>query len=194
MQAQRGVPWRSWTQATPLPARLVDHLGARWPVGRTLADVVTSAGLLLHRRSAVDAALEVFVVHMGGPFWRRRPRAWSIPKGLVEDGEDALETARREFAEELGVPAPAGRVLDLGEVRQASGKRVRVFALRADDFVVDEVRSNTARVELPRGSGRFVEVPEVDDARWVGVDQARGMLVAGQVAALDRLLALTDVP
>ena len=154
--------------------------------------MVTSAGLLLHRRSPVDGSLEVLVAHMGGPFWRRRPRAWSIPKGLLEDGEDPLATARREFAEEIGVPAPHGPVLDLGEVRQASGKRVRVFALRADGFVVDEVRSNTVQVELPRGSGRLVEVPEVDDARWVAVDEARELLVSGQVACLDRLVAATD--
>jgi len=154
--------------------------------------VVTSAGLLLHRRSPVDGIPEVFVAHMGGPFWRRRPRAWSIPKGLVEDGEDALDTARREFAEEIGVPAPTGPVLDLGEVRQASGKRVRVFAARADDFEVDEVRSNTVQVELPRGSGRFVAVPEVDDARWFGIEEARGVLVSGQVVALDRLLAALE--
>ncbi|MDB6426736.1 NUDIX domain-containing protein [Curtobacterium sp. 20TX0008] len=154
--------------------------------------MVTSAGLLLHRRSPVDGIPEVFVAHMGGPFWRRRPRAWSIPKGLVEDGEDALDTARREFAEEIGVPAPTGPVLDLGEVRQASGKRVRVFAARADDFEVDEVRSNTVQVELPRGSGRFVAVPEVDDARWFGIEEARGVLVSGQVVALDRLLAALE--
>ncbi len=126
---------------------------------------------------------------MGGPFWRRRPRAWSIPKGLLEAGEDALGAARREFAEEIGVPAPDGSVLDLGEVRQASGKRVRVFALQAEGFAVDAVLSNTVQVELPRGSGRFLEVPEVDDARWAAVDEARELLVAGQVAALDRLLA-----
>ena len=152
--------------------------------------MVTSAGLLLHRRSPDDGALQVFVVHMGGPFWRTRPRAWSVPKGLLEDGEDPLVAARREFAEEIGAPAPDGDVADLGEVRQASGKRVRVFALRADGFTVDRVRSNTALVELPRGSGRFVEVPEVDDARWVAIDEARLLLVAGQVAALDRLVLL----
>lgn len=151
--------------------------------------MVTSAGLLLHRRSPSDGALQVFVAHMGGPFWRRRPRAWSIPKGLLEAGEDPLDAARREFAEEIGVPAPDGSVLDLGEVRQASGKRVRVFALQAEGFAVDAVRSNTVQVELPRGSGRFLEVPEVDDARWAAVDEARELLVAGQVAALDRLLA-----
>lgn len=130
---------------------------------------------------------------MGGPFWRRRPRAWSIPKGLLEDGEDALTAARREFAEEIGVAAPDGDVVDLGEVRQASGKRVRVFAVPAEGFDVDAVRSNTVRLELPRGSGRFVEVPEVDEARWVPVDEARELLVAGQVAAVDRLVdAVTD--
>lgn len=83
-------------------------------------------------------------------------------------------------------------MLDLGEVRQASGKRVRVFAARADDFEVDEVRSNTVQVELPRGSGRFVAVPEVDDARWFGIEEARGVLVSGQVVALDRLLAALE--
>ncbi|WP_144711946.1 NUDIX domain-containing protein [Curtobacterium pusillum] len=148
--------------------------------------MVTSAGLLLYRSG--EAGPEVFVAHMGGPFWRGRPRAWSIPKGLVEGAEEPLDTARREFAEEIGVPAPDGEVTDLGEHRQASGKRVRVFALAAPSFAVDAVRSNTVRLELPRGSGRFVEVPEVDDARWVPIDEARTLLVAGQVPALDRLL------
>jgi len=149
--------------------------------------VVTSAGLLLHRGSVAGGDAEVFLAHMGGPFWRSRPRAWSIPKGLVEAGEDPLDTARREFAEEIGVPPPTGTVVDLGEVRQASGKRVHVFAVRAEDFGVDVVRSNTVRLELPRGSGRFVEVPEVDDARWVPLAAARDLLVAGQVPVLDRL-------
>ncbi|WP_308201680.1 NUDIX domain-containing protein [Curtobacterium flaccumfaciens] len=149
-----------------------------------------SAGLLLHRTG--PSGPEVFLAHMGGPFWRNRPRAWSIPKGLVEAGEEPLGTALREFAEEIGVPAPvtAADLTDLGEFRQASGKRVRVFAARASGFSVDTVRSNTVRLELPRGSGRFVEVPEVDDARWVGLDEARELVVAGQVAALDALVAL----
>jgi len=152
--------------------------------------VVVSAGLLLHRTG--PSGPEVFLAHMGGPFWRSRPRAWSIPKGLVEAGEEPLATALREFAEEIGVPAPvtAADLTDLGEFRQASGKRVRVFAARASGFSVDTARSNTVRLELPRGSGRFVEVPEVDDARWVGLDEARELVVAGQVAALDALVAL----
>jgi predicted NUDIX family NTP pyrophosphohydrolase len=152
--------------------------------------VVVSAGLLLHR--AGPSGPEVFLAHMGGPFWRNRPRGWSIPKGLVEAGEEPLGTALREFAEEIGVPAPvsAADLTDLGEFRQASGKRVRVFAARASGFSVDTVRSNTVRLELPRGSGRFVEVPEVDDARWVGLDEARELVVAGQVAALEALVEL----
>ncbi len=150
--------------------------------------MVVSAGLLLHR--AGPTGPEVFLVHMGGPFWRNRPRAWSVPKGLVEGDEEPLATAFREFGEELGVPAPVGAddVTDLGEVRQASGKRVRVFSAPAPrGFDVATVRSNTVRLELPRGSGRFVDVPEVDDARWVGLDAARDLLVAGQVPLLDRI-------
>lgn len=148
--------------------------------------MVRSAGLLLGRVG--DDGPEVFIAHMGGPFWKRRPRAWSIPKGLVEGTDDDLTTARREFVEEIGVDAPDGDVIDLGDFRQASGKRVQVFGLVAPGFAVDVVRSNTVRLELPRGSGRFVDVPEVDDARWVPVDEAREMLVAGQVPALDALL------
>ncbi|WP_307804590.1 NUDIX domain-containing protein [Curtobacterium flaccumfaciens] len=152
--------------------------------------MVVSAGLLLHRTG--PSGPEVFLAHMGGPFWRNRARAWSIPKGLVEAGEEPVGAALREFAEEIGVPAPvtAADVTDLGEFRQASSKRVRVFAAEASAFSVDTVRSNTVRLELPRGSGRFVEVPEVDDARWVGLDHARELVVAGQVAALDALVAL----
>lgn len=147
-----------------------------------------SAGLLLHRGSG--PALEVFIAHMGGPFWRRRPRAWTIPKGGAEPGEDARATAYREFAEEIGTDAPAGDPVLLGDFRQPSGKVVTVFALAAPGFTVDVVRSNTVRLELPRGSGRSVEVPEVDDARWTPVDAARDLLVAGQAAALDALAAL----
>jgi predicted NUDIX family NTP pyrophosphohydrolase len=149
--------------------------------------VVRSAGLLLYRTGA--SGTELFVAHMGGPFWRRRERAWSIPKGEYTD-EPPLEAALREFHEEIGVPAPAVPYVELGEFRQASGKRVVVFAGAAPSFSVSVVRSNTVRLELPRGSGRFVEVPEVDDARWVGVDEARALLVAGQVAAVDALVGL----
>jgi predicted NUDIX family NTP pyrophosphohydrolase len=133
----------------------------------------------------------VFIAHMGGPFWRRRPRAWTIPKGGPAAGEDTLTTALREFTEEIGTAPPDGVPQLLGDFRQASGKVVTVHALHAPDFSVDVVRSNTVALELPRGSGRFVEVPEVDDARWTSVDTARGLVVAGQIAALDALAART---
>ncbi|MBE7163178.1 MAG: NUDIX domain-containing protein [Williamsia herbipolensis] len=149
--------------------------------------MVESAGLLLYRRRT-DGDVEVFIAHMGGPFWKRRPRAWSIPKGELAAEEDPMDAARREFAEEIGVPAPDVAYAGLGVFRQASGKRVHVFAGESD-LVVDAVRSNTVRLELPRGSGRFVEVPEVDEARWVTVEDARELLVAGQVAAVDALTA-----
>lgn len=145
-----------------------------------------AAGLLLHRGDG--PALEVFIAHMGGPFWRRRPRAWSIPKGEPAAGEDDLAAALREFREEIGTDPPAGAPDLLGTFRQASGKVVTVFALHAPDPAIGFVRSNTVAIELPRGSGRFVEVPEVDDARWTPVVEARALVVAGQVAALDALV------
>jgi predicted NUDIX family NTP pyrophosphohydrolase len=149
-----------------------------------------SAGILLFRAPA-GAATEVWLGHMGGPFWRRRPRAWGIPKGLVDPGEDERDTALREFAEEIGAPAPTVDYLRLGEFRQPSGKIVIVFAGEAD-FEVSEVRSNMFSVEWPRGSGVVREYPEIDDARWFALAEAREVLVAGQLpilAALEATLA-----
>ncbi len=146
-----------------------------------------SAGLLLHR--AGDAGPQVLLVHPGGPFWRRRQWAsWSIPKGEIEAGEEAAAVAEREFAEELGRPAPAGPRVDLGEIRQAGGKVVHAWAVEGD-FDVSDVVSNTFVLEWPRGSGVEREFPEVDEARWFGIDEARRRMVAGQVPLLDRLLA-----
>jgi predicted NUDIX family NTP pyrophosphohydrolase len=150
--------------------------------------VVRSAGILLYRFT--DAAeLEVWIAHMGGPFWARKDAAaWSIPKGEYPSGEDPFQAARREFAEEMGVPAPAAEYRRLGEFRQASGKLVTVFTAEAD-LAVAAVVSNTFELEWPRGSGRVRQYPEVDDARWVGLLEARVKLVRGQVAALDALVA-----
>ena len=144
-----------------------------------------SAGLLLYRRT--DAGLEVLIAHMGGPFWAGKDqRAWSIPKGEYLAGEDPLAVARREFEEELGTAAPDVAYRPLGEFRQRSGKVVTVFAAEAD-LAVDAVTSNTFPLEWPPHSGRIVEFPEVDDARWVTVEVARAKLVVGQVPALDVL-------
>jgi predicted NUDIX family NTP pyrophosphohydrolase len=149
-----------------------------------------SAALLVYRLSA-DAGLEVLVAHMGGPFWARRDAgAWSIPKGECENGEDPLATARREFAEEMGAPAPDGAPIALGEWRQPSGKIIIVYAVQGD-FDLSGFRSNTFTIEWPRGSGVIQEFPEMDRAEWMTVERAAKKLVKGQVpilAALQRVL------
>jgi predicted NUDIX family NTP pyrophosphohydrolase len=146
-----------------------------------------SAGLLLHRRGR-SGEFEVLLVHLGGPFWARRDGgAWTFPKGEQAEDEDPLEVAEREFAEELGQPAPAGPRLDLGELRQAVGKWTRMWAL-AGDFDVSVLRSNTFELEWPPRSGRVQAFPEVDRAAWVTVSEARRKLLASLVPFLDRLV------
>lgn len=145
-----------------------------------------SAGLLLYRRQ--DGALELLLAHMGGPFWaRREARAWTIVKGEIEAGEDPLETARREFAEETGAPAPDGPLLDLGEIHQAGGKRVRAWAAEGD-FDPSSLRGATFTTEWPPRSGRQVEFPEIDRVRWCDPETARRLLIAAQAVFVERLL------
>jgi predicted NUDIX family NTP pyrophosphohydrolase len=145
-----------------------------------------SSGLLLFRRGA--RGVEVMLVHMGGPFWSRKDAgAWSLPKGEHEAGEDSLAAARREFAEELGQPAPAGPAIELGALKQRSGKLLRAWALEAD-LDVSEQHSNTFELEWPRGSGRLRRFPEVDRAEWFPLGAAREKLLGGQVPLLELLL------
>ena len=147
---------------------------------------VTSAGLLLYRRTG-NGGIEVWIAHMGGPFWARKDeRAWSIPKGEYLDGEDPLAAARREFAEEMGSPAPDADYRLLGEFRQPSRKIVTVYAAEAE-FQPEQIVSNTFPLEWPKGSGRIIDVPEIDRAEWVAEAAARSRLVAGQVPVLDAL-------
>jgi len=147
-----------------------------------------SAGLLLYRRSP-GGDLEVLCVHPGGPLWRRRDAgAWSIPKGEVEGDDAFLSTAEREFAEELGTPPPPGPRLDLGEVTQRGGKRVRAFAV-AGDLDPDTVRSAPVSLEWPRGSGRVLTFPEIDRAAWFSLATARAKLLEAQATFVDRLAA-----
>ena len=150
-----------------------------------------SAGLLLHRRG--QEGLEVLIAHMGGPFWATKDEgAWSIPKGELEEGEEPLDAALREFAEELGRPAPEGPTLALGEFRQPSGKRVIAFA-RAADFDAGEISGNTFEMEWPPRSGRRQSFPEIDRVEWVSPEMARVRLVRGQIAVLDALMASAGV-
>lgn len=146
-----------------------------------------SAGLLLYRRR--PSGLEVLLAHPGGPLWRHRDLgAWTIPKGGLHHGEDPLDAARREFAEETGVriDTPAA---PLGSITQASGKVVHAWAVEGD-FDPALLTSNTMAFEWPRGSGRWIEVPEVDRVAWFEPDEARRRLNPGQAPLVDRLLAL----
>jgi len=144
-----------------------------------------SAALLLYRRGT-GGGIEVLVGHMGGPFWAKKDaRAWSIPKGEYSD-EEPLAAARREFAEEMGEPAPDGELTELGDCRQPSGKVITTYAV-AGDFDLSRFHSNTFELEWPRGSGVLREFPEIDRAEWMSLDRAAGMLVKGQVPILDVL-------
>jgi predicted NUDIX family NTP pyrophosphohydrolase len=147
--------------------------------------VRTSAGLLLFRHT--DRGVEVLLGHMGGPFFARRDEgAWTVPKGEYEPDEPAWDAARREFQEELGLPPPDGEAIDLGEVRQAGGKIVTVWAVEAD-LDPAAVVPGTFRMEWPPKSGQTREFPELDRVEWFGLDRARGVIVKAQTAFLDRL-------
>jgi predicted NUDIX family NTP pyrophosphohydrolase len=149
-----------------------------------------SAGLLPYRVSG-DGILEVFVVHPGGPFWARKDlHAWSVAKGEYEEDDDPSAEAEREFAEEVGVAAPPGPRLDLGQIKQPSGKLVRAWAVDAPAFEVDEVVSNTFETEWPPKSGLRQSFPEVDRAAWMSAAVAREKLAKGQVPFVDRLIAV----
>lgn len=143
-----------------------------------------SAGLLLYRRTR--DRLEVFLAHPGGPFWARRDAgAWTIPKGLIEPGEDPLTAAVREFEEETGI-RPEGPYTPLGSVRLRSRKVIHAWAWEGDADP-GQVTSNEIEVEWPRGSGRTIRFPEVDRCAWFDVDEARRRMNPAQSELLDRL-------
>lgn len=126
------------------------------------------------------------LVHPGGPFWARKDAgAWSIPKGLVNEGEDWLAAAKREFQEETGM-AIEGECLDLGAHKQPGGKTIAAFA-HAGDFDPASLTSNAFSIEWPPHSGRTAEFPEVDRAAWYSIDEAMEKAAPGQrpiIAAL----------
>ena len=149
--------------------------------------VKNSAGLLLYRFR--DGNLEVFLVHPGGPFWAKKDLGvWSIPKGEMDEGEELLDAARREFEEETGF-RPEGIFCELTPVRQRSGKIVHAWAVQGDCDPT-AIRSNTFTLEWPPRSGRMQEIPEVDRAAWFAVDLAEKKILEGQRGLLDELRCL----
>nr|WP_330216840.1 NUDIX domain-containing protein [Leifsonia xyli] len=143
-----------------------------------------SAGILLYRRG--ETGVEVWIAHMGGPFWAHKDEGgWSIPKGLVDEGEDDMAAAQREFAEEMGSPAPEADYERLGEFT-ASGKTIVVFAAEAA-FDPAEIHSDTFELEWPPHSGRVRRFAEVDAAGWHPVADARLKLTKGSAASARRV-------
>jgi predicted NUDIX family NTP pyrophosphohydrolase len=148
-----------------------------------------SAGILLYRRG--DAGPEVLLVHPGGPFWAKKDDgAWSIPKGLIDKGEDPLLAARREFTEETGGTA-SGAAIALGDFKQPGGKIVTAFAVEGD-FDLADFSSTSFTMEWPPRSGRQAEFPEADRAEWFAIEDARVKILTGQAAMLDALMEHLD--
>lgn len=145
-----------------------------------------SAGLLLFRRRG--GRLEVFLAHPGGPFWTNRDAgAWTIPKGLVDEGEEPFAAAKREFEEETGI-RPGGEFVELGVVRQKAGKYVHAWAVEGDADP-DAILSSTMRKEWPPKSGRWRTYPEVDRCAWFDPETARRKINPAQAELIDRLEA-----
>ncbi len=147
-----------------------------------------SAGVLLYRGG--PGAVEVFLVHPGGPFWARKDEgAWSVPKGLVNALEDELACARREFREETGFDAGGdGTERDLGVFRQPSGKRLHVWAIEGD-CDPSALSSNLFTMEWPPRSGRTAEFPEVDRGAWFGQAESLIRIASGQRPILEKFYA-----
>src|SRR6266850_3351295 len=144
----------------------------------------TSAGLLMYRKC--DGALEFLLAHPGGPFFKgKEAGAWTIPKGEIEEGEDPLAAARREFEEELGLK-PAGTFLELTPVKQKGGKIVRAWAVEGDCNPL-QIKSNAFTIEWPPRSGRTSEFPEVDKAAFFGLEEAKQKINPAQIPLLEEL-------
>jgi predicted NUDIX family NTP pyrophosphohydrolase len=150
--------------------------------------VKRSAGIVLWRRAS-NGSVEVLLGHMGGPYWARQDTgAWTIPKGEIEPGETALAVARREFAEEIGVPVPEGDLVELGEIRQTAGKVVQAWALEGELDPATAV-SNTFEIEWPPNSGRVQVFPELDRVAWFDLQTAAEKIIPGQRPLLERIAA-----
>ena len=144
-----------------------------------------SAGILLYR--FVDQQLQVMLVHPGGPYWVSKDLgAWSIPKGLIEEDEPALEAAKREFKEETGFEVN-GDFIELGALKQPSKKIVHAWALE-QDLDTTKIVSNTFELEWPKHSGKLEEYPEVDKGEWFDIEQAKTKISKGQVGFIDLLI------
>lgn len=145
-----------------------------------------SAGIILFRRK--NNFLEIMLVHPGGPFWAKKDEgAWSIPKGELDEGEDALKAAKREFEEETGKTVTAKDFVELPPVKNKSGKTVYAFAAE-QDFDTTNISSNLIWVDWPPRSGKRIEVPEVDRAEWFDAATAKEKILTYQAPLIEALI------
>jgi predicted NUDIX family NTP pyrophosphohydrolase len=151
-----------------------------------------SAGVLVYRSKS--GMVEVLLAHPGGPFWTNRDEgAWTIPKGEFDDSELALDAARREFAEEIGMVVPPGDMMSLGSARQPNGKIIHAWAVKGD-LDAGAARSNIFEMEWPPKSGETRQFPEIERAAWFGLDEAAVRLRKGQVPLLQNLARALGAP
>jgi len=143
----------------------------------TVASGKRSAGLLMYRRR--NAVVEVLLVHPGGPFWAKKDDgAWSLPKGIIDPGEDELLAAIREFEEETGFTAE-GEFIALTPRRQPSGKIIYAWAIEGDCEPL-AMKSNMFTMEWPPRSGKMTEFPEADRIEWFDIESAKVKIIKGQ--------------
>jgi len=143
-----------------------------------------SAGILLYR---LNDEVQFFLVHPGGPFWKNKDAgAWTIPKGELEDTEDGLTAAKREFKEETGTEIE-GNFITLTPVKQKGGKHVCAWAIEGN-INVENITSNTIKIQWPPKSCKWIDVPEVDKAGWFSVAEAKQKINLGQIPLIDEVL------
>jgi predicted NUDIX family NTP pyrophosphohydrolase len=143
-----------------------------------------AAGLLMCRIS--EGVVQYFLVHPGGPFYVKKDAGvWTIPKGLPEDGEDLIDTARREFFEETGLKSNPP-YHDIGTVKQKGGKVVHAWTFLGDWNPEAGITCNNFTLEWPPRSGKMVEFPEMDKAKWMDYEEAKRMINPAQIPFLDR--------
>lgn len=146
-----------------------------------------SAGILIYKK--VKDQLQVMLVHPGGPFWKNKDAgAWSIPKGEFNDNEEPLDAAKREFEEETGLTV-SGKFLPLTPVKQKSGKLIYAWAVE-EDIDVSSFKSNLFEMEWPPRSGKMKCFPEIDEACWFAVEEAKGKIIKGQFSFIEELISL----
>ena len=151
-----------------------------------------SAGLVVYRMTSGHP--EVLLAHMGGPFHAKKDAGhWSIPKGLIDEGEEPLAAAKREFTEELSLAAPSGAYVELGDIEQHNNKIVTAWAVEAD-LDASDIKSNMFEMEWPPRSGKVQEFPEIDRAAWFGLAEAAQKAIRGQAELFERLANHLHVP